>query len=231
MKSVSLILVEPSTQGNIGAVARSMKNFGFSKLVLVSPKCELGEEARKRAKNAQEILKSIKIKRSLSESIKGFGLVIGTTSRTGKDYNMPRSPLLIEAAAKKIVESNARTAVLLGSENQGLSTEVLKKCDYTITIPSASKYRALNLSHAATIILYELSKAKNSALIMEQHKHASPREKEEVLKQLRRLINNTSFMTSHEKKTQEIVWKKIIGKAQPTKREAYALIGFLKKQK
>ncbi len=231
MKNVSLIIMEPGIQGNIGAIARSMKNFGFSKLILVNPKCEVGEEARKRAKNAQDILRGVKIKKNLSEATKGFKLVIGTTSRTGKDYNMPRSPLTLDVAAKKIVGSNAKTAILLGSEDQGLSTETLKNCDYTITIPSAPKYRALNLSHATAIILYELSKAKNSMIIMEAHKHASPREKEEILKQLKRLIDKTRFRTEHEKKTQEVAWKKIIGKAHPTKREAYALIGFLKKQK
>ena len=53
---ISIILVEPKIQGNIGAIARVMKNFGYTKLILVNPKCKIGKEARNRAKNAQEIL-------------------------------------------------------------------------------------------------------------------------------------------------------------------------------
>jgi tRNA C32,U32 (ribose-2'-O)-methylase TrmJ len=38
LTAIRIVLVEPSHPGNIGAVARAMKNMGVSELVLVSPK-------------------------------------------------------------------------------------------------------------------------------------------------------------------------------------------------
>jgi tRNA C32,U32 (ribose-2'-O)-methylase TrmJ len=35
--NLRVVLVEPLYDGNIGSVARSMKNFGFDRLVLVKP--------------------------------------------------------------------------------------------------------------------------------------------------------------------------------------------------
>ncbi|MBU0461872.1 MAG: RNA methyltransferase, partial [Nanoarchaeota archaeon] len=37
---ISIVLLEPENPGNIGAVARSMKNFDFKRLILISPKCD-----------------------------------------------------------------------------------------------------------------------------------------------------------------------------------------------
>ena len=44
-----IVLVEPSHPGNIGAVARAMKNMALSQLVLVKPKAFPHAEASARA--------------------------------------------------------------------------------------------------------------------------------------------------------------------------------------
>lgn len=230
MNNVSVILVKPASQGNLGAVARAMKNFGFSRLILVSPECEVGEEAFKRARHAKKILVNAKIKKNLGEALKGHSVSIATTSKTGKDYNMPRSPLTMEEAAKKIFVGKARTAVVFGSEEHGLTTDMMRLCDYPVTIPSGEDYRALNLSHAAVIAFYELSKQKYSSELKEVHKPASAREKKELLEHAEKLAKKNS-RTESEGKAWVEAWKKMVGKAHLTKREAYALIGFLKKQK
>jgi len=38
---LKVILVEPEHEGNIGSVARAMKNFGFDELCIVNPKTEI----------------------------------------------------------------------------------------------------------------------------------------------------------------------------------------------
>ena len=87
---ISVILMEPRNSGNVGAVARVMKNFGFSKLVLVNSKCNpLSETARKRAKHAQEVLKKARKRKKLPK----LDYLIGTTAVTGTDYNIPRNPV------------------------------------------------------------------------------------------------------------------------------------------
>ena len=52
-----IILVRPFHEGNIGAVARSMMNFGITELRIVGRDEELTEIARKRAKHAKILMR------------------------------------------------------------------------------------------------------------------------------------------------------------------------------
>jgi len=42
---ISIVLIEPEVPGNVGAIARSMANFDFSRLVLVKPNCNYLSDA------------------------------------------------------------------------------------------------------------------------------------------------------------------------------------------
>ena len=53
-QNVCVILVNPEHDGNIGAVARSMLNFGINDLRVVGRDGDWSEVARRRAKNAQD---------------------------------------------------------------------------------------------------------------------------------------------------------------------------------
>src|SRR3989338_2323471 len=97
---ISIVLVNPITPGNIGAVARVMKNFDFKELILVKPKCDhLSKDAMDRASHAKDILKKAK-KMQFSEVIENFDYIIGTTSKIGTDYNIPRCPITPEEFAE-----------------------------------------------------------------------------------------------------------------------------------
>ncbi len=232
---LSVILVRPSIPGNIGAVARSMANFGFDKLVLVSPLCKIDEEARNRAKHAQKILDNTLIVKSLKEVTSTHGTCIATTGVLGTDYNIPRSPQLIEDVAKKIARiKKGDVAIIFGPEDSGLSNDELELCDFTATIPTSKSYPVMNLSHAVTLFLYEISKAdasgkSDSSRIKENYPLIVGREKEELEKIMARAIASVEYRTEFEKRTQKLVWKRVLGKAMPTRREAFAMIGFLKK--
>ena len=87
---ISIVLLEPEIPGNLGAIARSMKNFGFEDLIIINPKFDiLCEEARNRAKNAQEILENAKILKEIPK----FDLLIATSGKLGNDANIPRVPI------------------------------------------------------------------------------------------------------------------------------------------
>ena len=61
---ISVVLIEPGKSGNVGAIARAMKNFCFNELVLVNPKCNhLSQTSRNRAKHANDVLKKAKIRK------------------------------------------------------------------------------------------------------------------------------------------------------------------------
>jgi len=230
MRRVSVVLVGPNNSGNVGAVARVMANFGFSKLILVDPRCSIDDEARNRAKHAQIILNKIKYM-SFSEVLESHDVCVATTGIRCADYNVVRSPIVLKDAVPKINSLKGSVALIFGREDSGLSNDELRLSDFVITIPTSNKYNVLNLSQAVGIVLYALASETFKQEIDDVHKQASKREKDELLSQIDRIIKFTKFRTPDEKKTQELVWKKIVGKATPTKREAFAVIGFLKKIK
>lgn len=218
---ISIILIEPSVSGNVGAIARVMKNFGFSSLVLVNPKCPIDKEARNRAKWAQDILDNAKI----VSKIPRFHTLIGTTSQLGTDYNIPRSPLY---PSELNLDVNRKIGIVFGREGTGLKNSEIDLCDFVVTIPSHKKYPTLNLSHSVAVILYELFKGKKER-IGSQIKAAEKKDKDVLLKLIESNLDKMEFATESKRKTQKVIWKRVVGKSFLTKREAFALMGFFKK--
>ena len=91
---------------------------------------------------------------------------------------------------------------------------------------SSKEYKTMNISHAVAILLYEL--------FAYTHKETkfppmTADEKRIIEKKIEKILNKMHFSTEDKRETQRRVWKRIIGKAMLTKREAFALIGFLRK--
>lgn len=221
---ITIILVEPEHSGNIGAIARVMANFNFDRLVLINPKCNhLDEEALGRAKHARAILRKAKV---LDFScLEDFDYVIGTSAIMGTDYNIPRCPLTPEELSLKLKNRKGKFALVFGREGSGLSNEEIKKCDFMVKIPSSAEYPTLNISHAAAIILYALFIEKSFPNIPAITK----KEKLIIMQKIDRILEKMDFTTPQKKVTQKTTWKKIIGKAMLTKREAFVVLGFLRK--
>tara|TARA_Y100000310_G_C20429431_1_gene690700 strand:- start:118 stop:756 length:639 start_codon:yes stop_codon:yes gene_type:complete len=211
---MQVVLVEPKEPGNIGAVARAMKNFGYSQLVLVNPQCSITEETRNRAKHAQDVLHKVKILKRFPKA----DFIVGTTGQLGTDYNLLRSVLTPEQ-----LMVTKKTALVFGREDQGLSNEELAKCDVVVTIPTNKKYPVLNLSHAVAVVLYELSKKKEHFTPLPAH------ERKQLLSLINKSISKLPFSTVEKKDTQKKVWKNLLGKSKVTKREGQALFGFFRK--
>jgi tRNA C32,U32 (ribose-2'-O)-methylase TrmJ len=102
-------------------------------------------------------------------------------------------------------------------------------CDFIVNIPTSKEYAALNISHAAAIVFYELFKEQAVKAMDEKYRLAGKEEKQLILGLIEKLLDKTGFSTKEKKETQRRVWKRLVGKSFMTKREAYALIGFLKK--
>jgi len=228
MKHIAVIAQEFSTPGNCGALARVMANFGVNKLVLVNPKCDYkSKEALDRARHAKKILLRAEICNSFEEVVRMFDYVIATTAQTGTDYNITRSPLSPKELALKINPKKSY-AIVIGREDNGMTNEEIRMCDFAVTIPSFPKYKTLNVSHAAAIILYEIYSAKD------HEDGAAPigrMQKEKLVNLIHGVIDSLEFKTEESRVTQRVNWKKFIGKAMLTKREAQSLFGFFKKVK
>ena len=66
---VQIVLVETSHPGNIGSVARAMKNMGLSNLALINPKKFPHQEAIALAGNAVDILNEAKTFNSIDSAV------------------------------------------------------------------------------------------------------------------------------------------------------------------
>ena len=222
---ISIILVEPENSGNLGAVCRVMKNFGLKSLKLVSPKCSINQEAKNRAKWAQDVLNKAKIVKKIPK----YHTLVGTTSQLGNDYNIPRSPIT-PSELSSLVNVDKKIGIVFGREGAGLNNSEISLCDFVVSIPAYKKYPVLNLSHSVAVICYELFKGDKNR-IGSQIKIAGKKDKEHLLKLVNLKLKKMEFATPSKRETQKIIWKRIIGKSFLTKREAFALMGFFKKLK
>ena len=111
--NIRIVLVEPSHPGNIGAVARAMKNMALEELVLVRPKQFPHAEAIARASGADDVLERARVVETLAEGLDGCGFIAATTSRD-RDQNF--RVLDVRDAAERIVAEARRSpaAVLFG---------------------------------------------------------------------------------------------------------------------
>lgn len=229
-KMISVLLVEPGKPGNIGAVARVMANFGFKDLILANPKCDhLSKEAVDRASHAKSILSKAKV--ADFSALNRFDYLIGTTSRLGTDYNIPRSPVSPRQVAERLSSMSRKTkiAILFGRESSGLKNEEIRKCDFIVAIPTSRDYPAMNISHSVAVILYEIYSATGKERIDGNFNPITSAEKGQIIRMINSILDLMQFSTKQKKETQVKLWKRLVGKSFMTRREAYALMGFLRK--
>lgn len=155
LERLSVVLVNTSHPGNIGGVARAMKNMGIQRLVLVAPRQFPDEQATWRATAATDILENAVVVDTLGEAIADCRFVVGTSAR-GRRIPWPLlSPR--ECAVRVAPETvNGDVAIVFGREDRGLTNEELQQCHLHVTIPTDEEYSSLNLAMAVQILCYEL---------------------------------------------------------------------------
>lgn len=155
MHEIRFVLVEPSHPGNIGAVARAMKNMALESLVLVRPRQFPHPDATARASGAESVLRGARVASTVAEAVAGCGFVAATTSRD-RDQNF--RVLEARAAAARLAAEADRgpVAVLFGAERTGLTNDDLESSHALVRIPADRLYASLNLAMAAQIVAYEL---------------------------------------------------------------------------
>jgi TrmH family RNA methyltransferase len=153
LAGVSIVLVETSHPGNIGAVARAMKNMGLVSLRLVRPRRFPDAEATARASGADDLLAAAQVYESLQEAIADAALVYGAS---GRQRSLAWPQCGAREAARAIVSSGQRTCVLFGTERSGLSNAELDRCQQLLYIPTSAEYSSLNLAMAVQVVSYEL---------------------------------------------------------------------------
>ena len=154
------ILVKTQLGENIGACARSMKNFGFSKLHIVNPKINFPNHKTKATSvGAYDIINKAKVFDNVEKAIEPFNLIIALSARR-RDINKKHISLQkFQNIIKK--KQNLYIGLMFGPEASGLSNQDLSFSNYIMQIPTSPKFKSLNLSHSLTVICYEIFKLMN----------------------------------------------------------------------
>ncbi|MGH8475929.1 MAG: RNA methyltransferase [Methylococcales bacterium] len=155
LSRIRIVLIGTTHPGNIGAVARAMKNMGLGRLYLVDPKIFPHADATARAAGADDILCRAVVSGSLEEAIADCGIVIGTSARMRGISSPGLSP---RECAVLVARQDRETEVafVFGREHSGLTNAELDRCGYWLTIPCNPGFRSLNLAAAVQVVAYEL---------------------------------------------------------------------------
>ena len=131
---------------NMGAIARSAKVFGAHAIVV--PAKGSARVSEEMVKSSAGAILDIAICRENSIPIALESLQMMDVKVYASDIN----------ATKTIAEQDLKgpTAIVLGSEDKGVSRKAIQIADDTVKIPQVDSFDSLNVSVAAGIILYEI---------------------------------------------------------------------------
>lgn len=226
---IYVVFVEPESSGNIGFMARTMKNFGLSNLVLINP-CPIENEAYFHAMHAKEVIS----KRMTYQSLEEFAIrekidfLVGTTGVAGGSYNVPRIAVTPQQMAESL-NFRGNVALIFGREGNGLSNQEIDMCDVVVAIPTHESYPIMNVSHAAAIIFYEIYK-KEKSYPVEDMEEVSKVEKDSLISNMDEIIDKLDY-PPHKSKNASIIFRRILGRSFISEREAHTLKGTLRRIK
>jgi len=223
MPEVDIVLVEPLYEGNVGFVARAMKNFGFTRLVLVNP-CALGDDALARASHARDVLEGA-ARMSLEEVYAESDLVVATTGELSKSVcTSMRMPYFTPAEIRTILEeAEGSVSILFGRENWGLNNEEVSRADLICTIPTSEIYPIMNLSHAVAVVCHELAHLPRGT-----YRLAGKTERESLIQHFGQFLERIEH-PDYKRANTLLMMRRIFGRTALTTREVSTLHGLLRR--
>jgi tRNA/rRNA methyltransferase len=222
---VRVVLLEPEKQGNIGAIARSMRNFDLNDLWIINPKTRIDGDARAYAMRGLQILESAKTVQTLDEALKDIHVVVGTSSvAASSSSNVARVAITPKQLAERVSSTKGSIALVFGRESSGLTNHELDACDFMVTIPASRDYNVLNVATAASIMFYEIFHKTKT----QQDELASEPSKQRLLIQFD-LLTRKCEMQSHRRRLAQRALRNVISRSFISTREASLLVGVFRK--
>ena len=230
---IKIVLVRPLGALNVGSVARVMKNMGLTQLVLVEPQCDpFGEEGRKMALHALDVLEGARIVESIPEALVGCQRAIATSARSRHLSVIPENP----RTALPWLFGKDSSALIFGPEDKGLSNEDLKYAQRFVQIPSSPAYPSLNLAQAVAVCSYELYQnclENQEVAELEAEKKtdgdiaASLDDLERYYQQLETLLLKIGYLYPHTAESRMTKFRFLFNRAQPSANEVAMLKGII----
>ena len=223
LDSIWIVLVRPKFHENVGSVARTMKNMGFHRLLIVQGCSPLHMKAYRLASGAEEILERAEEFFTLREALAQMGCVVGMTSRERKESSPLLTPKALARRLVSIAEKNP-VGLVFGPEREGLTNEELSLCHFVVRIPSSESFPSLNLAQAVMILCYELFQSSgetevDSALL------APVGQLEGLFDHMEEALLGIGFLDPKNPKRIMRAIRKILGRSQLDEREVRILRG------
>jgi TrmH family RNA methyltransferase len=227
LNNISILLLEPQSPGNIGSVARVMKNMGLTSLYLINPNTQINAESFQLACGADDILAAARRTETLEETLQPFTLCVGTTSRSVDTFPRVLTP---HQLAIQIAEFSAesRIALLFGPERTGLTNEHVKYCQWLVTIPSNPAFESMNLSHAVAILAYELYSRRPQLALGREIQSARLSQIESFCQTLERNLIEIGFLKDPYPERLMITIRNVLSRASLEERDVQILRGILR---
>jgi len=212
LANIRIVLVRPQGSGNIGSIARAMKNMGQTELAIVGKARTRSFWARAMAVHGRDILGNVKCHDTIREAIADCALVVGTTCRSGLYRKHSQTPR--ELAGEIITTANtSKVALIFGPEDHGLSNKDLEHCQLLITIPTHPDYQSLNVAQAAVICLYELYLAALGPVEVGGIQRAPAEDIERLFDRMRAVLLKIGFLESENPEHMLLAFRRILGRA------------------
>ncbi|MFB6162646.1 MAG: RNA methyltransferase [Halococcoides sp.] len=230
--SLAVAVVDAQTPGNVGAIARAMKNFGVEDLLLVDPPdLDPDGEAYGFAGQAREDVLPGATELAFDDLVGEYHTIGFTAIPNEDDRSHVRYPVL-EAAdlADRLAGLDAPTALVFGRERVGLTNDELARIDEVCTIPASEAYPVLNLAQAATIALYECRECTlaDDQLPEDPHVRAEESAIEGLHDEFAGVLAAVDHPEEKRAKTRRL-WRRLLGRADPTGREVRTLRGIFRR--
>jgi tRNA/rRNA methyltransferase len=226
LKNLRVVMVRPRGSGNIGALARAMKNFGAGELAVVGKARTQSFWARAMAVHGRDILAEAQRCESIRKAIAGCTLIVGTTCRSGL-YRSHSQTVRDAAPAIVAAAQKGRVALLFGPEDHGLSNKDIEHCQLLVTIPARADYPSLNVAQAAVICLYELYVAA-LAPIEASIERAEAEQIERLFDIMRASLLKIGFLDSENPEHMLLAFRRILGRAGLEDKDVRILTGMFR---
>jgi len=229
---ISVAVVDAETPGNVGTIARSMKNFGLSELLLVDPpELDPDGEAYGFAGQAREDILPSAREVSFDHLVENYHTVACTATTNEDDSSHVRYPARTPAGlADSLRDVEADTCLVFGRERVGLTNDELARLDEICSIPASGDYPVLNLGQAATIVMYELRElsVERDQHPDELHARADERAIEGLHEEFATFLDAVGHPEEKRHRARRLV-RRLVGRAHPTGREAKTLRGIFRR--
>jgi tRNA/rRNA methyltransferase len=223
MARLRIVLVEPREAGNVGAVARGMKNFGFTDLWIVGEHPTLEPVAGWWASGAEDLVRDSKRVATLAEALGDAHVTVATTSTRGRTEPVDFDPRSLGETFATLGDQTL--ALVFGREDRGLTSEEVAACQRTASIPTDPASPVMNLAQSVCVFSYELSRVAPRAAERELAPAALV---ERAHQRARSLLLDVGFL--HETNADHIYddVRRMIGRADLDAREVTMLLGMIR---